>query len=254
MKIGVVGLGLIGGSIYKDLKNLGYEIIAVSKSQSGKDIFKDYDALKGCELVFVCSAMNKTMEVLDKLEDVLTTETIVTDVCSLKRFVCAKKRPYNFIPSHPMAGTEHSGFENSLEGLFKGAKWVVTPLTSKDNQGVEKLTSLIKELGAEPVFATPEEHDRAAALISHMPMVVAQALYKAASGNELALKIASSGFRDMTRLALSNTEMANDMVTMNSDNIEQSILKLYKAIGDLTCGDYLSEVEDIKSNRRLLFM
>ena len=254
MKIGVIGLGLIGGSIFKDLKRLNYDVIAVSQSQSGESIYKDYSVLADCDLVFVCTAMNKTLAVLDKLETILPPQTVVTDVCSLKRFVCQKQRPYNFIPSHPMAGTEKQGFENSFEGLFKGAKWVITKTTVTHGKGVPKmLLDIIHQLGAEPVITTPEEHDEAVALISHMPMVVAQGIFKAAESNKLALEIAASGFRDMTRLAMSNTEMANDMVTMNADNIEKSLLCLYKSIGDLTRNNYQSQIEKIRSNRQKMF-
>ena len=250
MKIGVVGLGLIGGSIFKDLVALGYEVVAVSKSQSGANIYNDYAVLKDCDLVFVCSAMNKTLEILDKLEEILSENTIVTDVCSLKGFVCKKTRPYKFVPSHPMAGTEHKGFENSFEGLFRGAKWVITPVFG---ESVE-LVQIIEKLGAKPVITTPDKHDEAVALISHMPMVVAQAIFKTAKDNDLALEIAASGFRDMTRLAMSNTEMANDMVQMNSENIQMSLLKLYKSIGDLTNSDYLGQIEEIKSNRQSMYL
>ncbi len=249
MKIGVAGLGLIGGSIFKDLKALGYDVIGVSKSQKGENIYDNYEVLKTCNLVFVCSAMNKTLEILDKLEDILSPDTVVTDVCSLKEFVCRKSRPYKFVPSHPMAGTEHKGFENSFEGLFKGAKWVITPCFGESKELVE----IIKQLGATPVITTPEKHDEAAAMISHMPMVIAQALFLAASENPLALEIASSGFRDMTRLAMSNEEMACDMVKMNSTNIEHSILKLYKAVGELTGGNYPAIIHDIKSKRSKMF-
>lgn len=249
-KIGVIGLGLIGGSIFKDLKSLGYDVIAVSKSQNGDTIYKTYDVLKDCDLVFVCSPMNKTLSVLDELEGILSSDTVVTDVCSLKDFVCKKVRPYKFVPSHPMAGTENKGYESSFEGLFKGAKWVVTPCFGKS----EELIDIIKKLGAEPVITTPEKHDEAAAMISHMPMVLAQALFLAASENPLALEIASSGFRDMTRLALSNEEMAYDMVSMNSKNIENSILKLYKAVGELTGGNYTETISKIKSERAKMFL
>lgn len=250
VKVGVIGLGLIGGSIFKDLKALGYEVIAVSKSQDGENIFKDYSVLKDCGIVFVCTAMNKTLAVLDELEEVLSPETVVTDVCSLKEFVCKKKRPYRFVPSHPMAGTEHKGFENSMEGLFKGAKWVLTPCFGESSE----LGDIIKKLGAKPVITTPQKHDEAAAMISHMPMLVAQALFLAASENPLALEIASSGFRDMTRLALSNEEMACDMVSMNHKNIENSILKLYKAVGELTSDNYPEMIARIKSQRAKMFL
>ena len=103
------------------------------------------------------------------------------------------------------------------------------------------------------MFTTPKEHDEAVAMISHMPMVVAQALFLAVKENPLALELAASGFRDMTRLALSNEEMAYDMVNMNAKNIQNSILKLYKAIGELTCGDYSRIISEIKLERAKMF-
>lgn len=251
MKIGIIGLGLIGGSLFKDLKN-NYDVTAVSQSQSGERIYKTYDVLKDRDIVFVCTPMNKTLEVLDNLEDILPCKTVVTDVCSLKEFVSKKQRPYNFIPSHPMAGTENKGFESSFEGLFKNAKWVITG--EKTNNGVQNLLEVINFVGAKPVFTTAEKHDEAAAMISHMPMVIAQALMLAIKDNPLALEIASSGFRDMTRLALSNEEMACDMVSMNHKNIEQAVLKLYKAVGDLTNGDYPKTIAELKNIRSKMFI
>ena len=248
MKIGIIGLGLIGGSLLKDLRK-NHDVIAVSQSQNGENIYKTCEVLKDRDIIFVCSAMNKVLGILDELEKFVPETTVVTDVCSLKEFVCQKERPYKFIPSHPMAGTEHKGFENSFEGLFKNAKWVV--INNKYKDETDKLCSIIKELGAEPVFADAKEHDKAAALISHMPMVLAQALVLSVKDNPLAMKIAASGFRDMTRLALSNEEMACDMVAMNHKNIEQAILKLYSSVGELTSGNYpeiISELKQIRSN------
>jgi prephenate dehydrogenase len=247
MKIGIIGLGLIGGSLFKDLTKK-YDVIAVSQSQNGDKIFKSYEVLKDRDLIFVCTPMNKTLAVLDELENYLSPDTVVTDVCSLKKFVSEKQRPYKFIPSHPMAGTEHKGFENSFEGLFKNAKWV---LTGEKN---DLLLEIIDFVGATPIFTTAEKHDEAVAMISHMPMVIAQGLMLAAKENPLALEIASSGFRDMTRLAMSNEEMANDMVTMNHKNIEQSILKLYKAIGELTNSDYPKTIAELKNIRSKMFI
>ena len=253
MKIGIIGLGLIGGSLFKELKK-NYDVIAVSQSQNGANIYKSYEILKDRELIFVCTPMNKTLDVLNKLENILEPETTVTDVCSLKKFVCEKQRPYNFIPSHPMAGTENKGFENSFEGLFKGAKWVITECQKNCPQKSKAdLIEIINYVGAKPVFTTAEEHDEAVAMISNMPMVISQALILAAKDNPLALDIASSGFRDMTRLAMSNEEMANDMVTMNHKNIENSILKLYKSVGELLNGDYPNIITELKNIRSKMF-
>lgn len=115
------------------------------------------------------------------------------------------------------------------------------------------MIDLIHALGAKPVITTPQKHDEAAAMISHMPMVLAQALFMAARENPLAMEMASSGFRDMTRLALSNEEMACDMVLMNSKNIEHSILKLYKSMGDLMGENYPETIARIKSERAEMF-
>lgn len=253
MKIGIIGLGLIGGSLFKDLSEV-YDVVAVSQSQNGDRIFKTFDVLKDRDIVFVCTAMNKTLKVLDELENILTPKTIVTDVCSLKQFVCQKQRPYNFIPSHPMAGTEHKGFEHSFKGLFKGAKWVLIGATKQlRNKTIEPLIEIIEFVGAKPIFATAEAHDEAAAMISHMPMVLAQALVLATKNNPLALEMAASGFRDMTRLALSNEEMACDMVNMNHKNIEQSILNLYKSIGELLTDKYPETISEIKQIRAKMY-
>ena len=150
-----------------------------------------------------------------------------------------------------MAGTEFSGWNSAIEGLFNGAKWVITP--TNNNYKPTRLEDIIKELGAEIVYTTPQKHDEAVALISHMPMVLAQALFDTIKDNELALKLASSGFRDMTRLALSSVDMANDMVTLNSKNIETAILKLYSSIGSLTKDNYKEKISSIKDQRTKMY-
>jgi len=250
MKIGVVGLGLIGGSIFKSLLALSYDVVGISKSQQGQRIYSDYKMLKDCNIVFVCSPMNKTLEVLAELESYVDAETIVTDVCSLKEFVSKKKYSYKFVPSHPMAGTEHKGYEHSFAELFNGATWAITPIEDFDYLS---LVTLIEKMGAHVVVTSPQKHDEAVAMISHMPMVISQALFSVASENELALKLASSGFRDMTRLALSNEEMAQDMISLNSDNIQNSILKLYSEVGNLMSSDYLANISRIKKQRSVMY-
>lgn len=262
LKIGIVGLGLIGGSIFKALCALVCNVFGVSYSNStikkakkySKNVSKSLQSLRDCDIVFVCSHMNKTLEVLDKLEEILAPETIVVDVCSLKAFLCNKKRKFVYIPSHPMAGTEFSGFENSFETLFQKAKWVLTPFKDTQEADIKKVMQIIETLGAEVVFATPEEHDKAVALISHMPMVVAQAIFKSAEDNSLAMKLASSGFRDSTRLALSSVEMAQDMVELNSENIQKALLKLYASIGELLSKDYLIQIKEIKKSRANMYI
>ena len=254
MRIGVIGLGLIGGSIFKNLlEGKKHDVVGISRSVNEFNVSKDYTNLKDCDIVFVCTPMNVTLEVLDKLNDILDEKTIVTDVCSLKEFVSKKSYNYKFIPSHPMAGTEHNGWEYAFPDLFEGATWAVTPKNDTDMKDFEVLKSVIEDLGASTILTTPQEHDKAVALISHAPMLVAQALCKNIENNELAQKLAASGFRDTTRLAMSNVEMANDMVVMNKENIQDVVSMLNKNIDKLFSSDYKKEAEKIKKFREDLY-
>ena len=261
MKIGIISLGLIGGSLFKALIEKGLDVYAVTRNKNTiteakkytKNISDDITTLKHCNIVFVCSPMNKTLEILDELETVVDKETVVTDVCSLKSFVMNKKRPYVFIGSHPMAGTENNGFEFSFKELFNGAKWVITTNPDTPNKHIQTLTKIIEQTGASPIITNAEEHDKAVAMISHMPLIVAQALTQATQNNELALKLAASGFRDMTRLALSNTEMANDMHKLNNKNIKDCIQNLKENIDILMNSDYEISAKKIKDIRKGLY-
>lgn len=252
MKIGVVGLGLIGGSIFKALSGK-YEVAGVSSSIKGENISDDYSVLKACDIVFVCTPMNVTLDILDRLDSILSSSAIVTDVCSLKTFLTNKRYRFNFIPSHPMAGTEHSGWKNSFPELFKGAKWVITPLDGKVSNGQDVLETVIESLGAQIVITTPEEHDRAVALISNLPLIVAQALVENIKDNKLAQTLAASGFRDTTRLALSNTEMASDMLALNCSNIKTALEGFQTSLDSILNSDYAEKSKKIKSFREDLY-
>lgn len=261
LKIGIVGLGLIGGSIFKALCALECNVYGVSRSDEtikkaseySPNVSTSMDILKECDVVFVCTPMNTTLEALDALEAIVGSKAIVSDVSSLKGFLCKQERPYQFIPTHPMAGTEFNGFDKSFESLFEGAKWVITPFEEVKQTDINTLKEIIQALGAIPIFSTPDKHDEAVALISHMPMLISQALFKAASGNELALKLASSGFRDMTRLALSNEEMAQDMMNLNADNIQNAVLNLYASVGELLGEGYKNKIIEIKKSRQSMY-
>ena len=244
MKIGIIGLGLIGGSILKRLA--GYEIYAVTgnaeTAKKVKDIVKevssDYQILKVCDLVFVCTPIGNTLETLDKLEGIVSENCVVTAVASVKGFVTKKKRPYRFIPSHPMAGLEKNGYDVSFAELFEGAKWVMTPY---DYQDTSLLTEVIEKTGAIPIIADAKEHDIAVAMISHLPMYISQSLFMSAKDNKLAMKLASSGFRDTTRLAGTNLTLAKDMLKFNGENIEIAA-KAFKEVFENLKTNYTDEV------------
>lgn len=265
MKIGIIGLGLIGGSLLKSLANKDFsgeslDLYAVTRNATTienakpycKEISSNYEILKNCEIIFVATPMSNVLETLDKLENILPTSAIVSDVSSLKEFVMNKKYSYNFIGSHPMAGTENAGFENSFADLFNGTKWVLTPQKNTKEVILQKLKNIIELTGAKTILSDAISHDRAVAKISHMPMLLAQALYKSVENDDLALTLASSGFRDMTRLAMSNVDMATDMINLNNKNIHNALEALNQALQDLE-NNYNAQIIDIRKNRTKMY-
>lgn len=261
MKIGIISLGLIGGSLFKRLCKTEHEIFAVTRNEEtiqkakkySLNVSNNYETLKACQIVFVATPINKTLEVLDSLENILPNDCIVLDCASVKEFVMQKERPYKFIGSHPMAGTENNGFDASFEELFEQAKWVLTPNKTTKEEDLEIVEEIISLTGAEAIIADAKEHDEAVALISHMPLLLAQSLFNSTKDNKLALRLASSGFRDMTRLAMSNLEMAEDMRTYNAENIVLALEKLTSSINFLINTKDSKIFTDIKDTRKSMY-
>ena len=260
MKIGIISLGLIGASLLKTLSNHGFDIICVTRNEDSIKKAKKYLAqasndittLKDCDIVFVCSPISVTLDILDKLENIVNPNCIVLDVASVKEFVMQKNRPYKFIGSHPMAGTAESGFDAGFKELFEGAKWVICPAINITNDDIEKVKTVIRQTGATIIKANPKEHDMAVALISHAPMYISQAIFETIKDNPLAQKLASSGFRDMTRLAMSNTQMAEDMLNFNGENISKALGILGEAMENLQT-NYRDKIDKIADEREKMY-
>jgi len=251
LKIGIVSLGLIGGSILKALYDK-YDCYCYSTTcpdnsfKYSKNISNDIKIVSNCDIVFVCSPVSKTLEILNKLNNVLTPSTIVLDCASSKKELLNKKFNFDFILSHPMAGKEQTGFEASSEDLFKGSKWLI----EKNNKVIEEI---IKKTGAMPFLIDMTQHDYMCAQISHLPMLLAYALFYSADDNSK--KIASSGFRDMTRLA-SNPKMSVDMLEFNNENIDRAFDKLINTINGLKKLSYDEKIKlfnELSEKRALMY-
>lgn len=262
MKIGIIGLGLIGGSILKKLAGFGHEMHVVTRNKQTLEQIKNmvkvcsdrYDILSACEVVFVCTPIGKILETLDKLEGVVSETCVVTDVASVKEFVTKKNYTFKFIPSHPMAGTENNGYNASFPELFEGAKWVLTPYNCNiDCEEIKILTDLIVQTGAVPIIADAKEHDEAVALISHLPMYISQCLFNVAKNNKLAMKLASSGFRDTTRLAMTDLTLACDMLNFNGQNIGNAQNSFVCELKNLKQNNYLEKITEINLCRRKMY-
>ncbi len=257
-QIAIIGLGLIGGSLAKALKEKGYKVTGITKSLKTiklalkeKAITKGYTklspkSLENIDLIFICTPLHLITNYLSKISGLkLKPGIIISDVGSTKSEICDyadkhfltnepltgrdKSRPYSFfIGGHPMAGTEKSGFSAAQKNLFKNCAWILTP-TAKDKKSITTIQTIIKKIGAKPVITTPEEHDEAVALISHLPLLASIGLcqtIKESYFRKLASTFASSGFRDITRIAGGNPEMNSGLLTSNN-SILQKLLPVY---------------------------
>jgi arogenate dehydrogenase (NADP+) len=233
MKIGIVGLGLIGGSIGLDLRALGHEVWGVSARASTCDraivrgavdhASQDLGSLQPVEVVFVCTPIALMEPTVANLAAQLDEATIITDVASVKGDLVARLTQLwpNFVGGHPMAGTAENGIEAALSDLFVNNPYVLTPIATTVPRAIETIAQLATDLRAKLLYCDPHHHDRAVALISHLPVMVSASLITTCLGEqnpailELAQNLASSGFRDTSRVGGGNPELGLMMAQHN---------------------------------------
>lgn len=233
MKIGVIGLGLIGGSLAKAIKkNTTHTVL-------GKDINEETmkkailtGAIDGeltdislVDILIVSLYPSATVKFIEENAEKLKKGAIVTDVSGVKKSVCdklfplAEEKGFSFIGGHPMAGVEFSGFDYSKDALFKNASMILVPSKKESIGSCELLSELFKSLGFTRIqFTTPEEHDKMIALTSQLAHVISSAYVKSPSA--LNHKGFSAGsFRDMTRVARLNENLWSELFFANKENL-----------------------------------
>jgi len=240
-RIAIIGLGLIGGSLglglkQADLKDI--EIVGHARTRDTTARAKKLGAIdrgapsaaeaaEDARLVIVAAPIMATRQIFAEIAAALRPEAVVTDVGSTKANVARWAQELlpahaHFVGGHPMAGKETQGIGAADADLFRGKAWVVVPAVSASEAAVSAVVGLAQLAGAEPIFMDAEEHDSYAAAISHLPLVLSSALFSVAFGSaawpELA-QLASSGFRDTTRLASGSPEMAHDIMVSNRENV-----------------------------------
>ncbi len=241
MKIGIVGLGLIGGSLAIDLRQLGHTILGVSRSpktcQEAIDRHIAHQAspelslLAPAEVIFLCTPIAALQSTVEQLIPHLSPATILTDVGSVKAPVVEAIAPLwqNFVGGHPMAGTAESGLDAALSGLFIDRAYVLTPIATTPPAAVEIVSELARSLQSKLYQCNPTDHDRAVAWISHLPVMVSASLIAACMSEtdptvlDLAQKFASSGFKDTSRVGGGNPELGVMMARYNQAEVVRSL-------------------------------
>jgi prephenate dehydrogenase len=245
-RISIIGVGLIGGSWGLALKKhgfgghkVGYDrseilkgaIAAGAVDEGAPDLAA---AVRDADLVILATPVGVILDLLSQLKESVLPGALVTDVGSTKRLICRRAGDSFgdetlFLGGHPLAGKERSGFENADAALLQNARYVLTPQAPAELEDVrvKSFVALLESIGARPMVADPQAHDRAMAFLSHLPQLVSTGLASLVAEQSakgfLPAEMAASGFRDVTRLAESPYGLWRDICLTNIENIQSAL-------------------------------
>lgn len=238
MTVGIVGLGLIGGSLARAYHDAGWRVLAHNRSASVTEFAQMAGAvdapltkenLSECDLLLLAVYPQAATEYLEENAEIIGKNAVVIDCCGTKRDICAvgfrlaQEHGFLFVGGHPMAGTHFSGFKYSRATLFKGAPMVLVPPVFDDMQLIDRVCKLL----APPAFGqfsvtTAEKHDEMIAFTSQLAHVVSNAYVKSPTAS--AHKGFSAGsYKDLTRVAWLNPQMWTELFLENKDNLTHEI-------------------------------
>ncbi len=269
-RLTIIGVGLIGGSLARALKRAGVVGEVVGAGRDAQHLQQalalgvvdrtEMDlaaAVQGADIVVVATPVGVTETVFRAIAPGLSPDTILTDVGSTKASVIAAAQaafgqlPENFVPGHPIAGTEKSGVEASFAELFEGRRIILTPTENSAPQAVTRVRAMWEQTGADVVETGVEHHDDVLAATSHLPHLLAFSLVDTLAkldAKQEVFEYAAGGFRDFTRIASSDPEIWHDICLHNSSALlkmlarfEADLDTLRQAIADNN-SDYLLQV------------
>ena len=246
--LGIIGVGLIGGSVGLAARAAGWEVVgvdapAVLEEAAGLGAIDRASTIKearGADLVVLAAPISK---VADLVGELAPTDALVTDVASAKTGVVRAAEAAGlrrFVGGHPMAGSQLSGVANAEAGLFRGARYFLTPTRRTDPEAYREVAGFVRGLGAVPTAVDPEKHDLLMATLSHLPHLMAVALLKVASDvSPEALSFAGPSFRDLTRVGASSPGLWADILAENAPAVGEALADFAGAMAQLG-----SEIQD----------
>lgn len=241
-RIGFIGLGLIGGSIAKAIRQYypDYELLAYDKNKETLALAVQEgtihtacttidDHFQNCAYIFLCAPIAYNTAYLNQLKPYITEDCILTDVGSVKTSiheeVIALQMEESFIGGHPMAGSEKSGFVNSKAHLIENAYYILTPSAKVSQEKINAYQTFVKSLKALPILLDYQKHDEITGTISHLPHILASSLVnfvrETDTSDELMKQLAAGGFKDITRIASSSPIMWQQICLKNKKNISK---------------------------------
>ena len=264
MTVGILGLGLIGGSMARAYAKAGHTVLAAEKDS---DIFSfatlsgavhgilDETTIGSCELILLAIYPGGSVAGLEQNAPLVDRSALVMDCCGIKREVCsrcfplAKQYGFTFIGGHPMAGSHHSGYKYSRSNLFQGAPMVLVPSRFDDASLLERATNALAPCGFGSFsVTTAEEHDRIIAFTSQIPHIVSNAYIKSPTAQNHK-GFSAGSYKDMTRVAWLNPRMWAELCMENREN---TLFELDTYIQNLTAYRDALEHRDTEKLTRLL--
>lgn len=238
-KLCVIGIGLIGGSLARALRKAGAvnEIVAAGRDEAHLQRAKELgvidsyttnlaEAVNGADIIVLAVPLGAMQSVMSQIKDHISTSAVLTDVGSAKSSVINDAQtvfgelPVNFVPGHPIAGTEQSGVEASFAELYENRRVIVTPHEQSSVAATDKVKAMWQACGAEVIEMNPLHHDEILAATSHLPHMLAFTLVDVLARMDDSQEIfdfAAGGFRDFTRIASSDPNMWHDICLANHD-------------------------------------
>jgi arogenate dehydrogenase (NADP+) len=271
VKIGIVGIGLIGASLGWDFRQLEHDVSGVSRQQATCDLAEregicdrascDLASLQDAQIVFICTPIAAILPTIAQLVPHLQPETIITDAGSVKGALVDRATELwpNFVGGHPMAGNSQSGITAFEKGLFADRPYVLTPTPKTVPSALKTVDELVRSLGAVVYQTTPDRHDRAVAWISHLPVMVSASLIDTCLQEtdptilDFAKKFASTGFKDTSRVGAGNPEMGMMMAEYNPDAILHSLYQYRDRLDSLIDSiesKKWTEIQDLLTNNQ----
>ena len=259
-RIGIVGVGLVGGSLAFAVRRAFPSAVVVGVDRDDVTLGarqlgaihhggSDPAVLAGCDLVVLAAPVRQNLQVLTSLGLHLTAPAVVTDVGSTKRATLDAARALppalTFIGGHPLAGAAKGGLEASRADLFERRTWLLTPVAETPAGPLARLSSFIRAVGATPLVIDPAEHDRVLAYTSHLPQLTASALMHVVgeSVGDAGLKWSGAGLADTTRVAASPANIWSDICATNEDELLPALDRLITTLQGLR--EQLSRDESI---------
>lgn len=249
-RIGIVGLGLIGGSIALAAREIWPAALVIGVDR--KDVLEramqlhaidvaadDAVVLAEADIVILAAPIQQNLEILRDLPDNVTGSAVVTDTGSTKRAIveaaAALPDRFTFVGGHPLGGAARGGIDHARPDMFSGRPWLFTPKKGHDPQALDKLKSFVSGLGAVPQILSPDEHDRLLAFISHLPQLTVSALMHVVgeAAREEGLSLSGRGLQDTTRLASSPSDIWKEVCATNADEIGSALDALISVLRQL---------------------